>query len=309
MIGSGSSSAPRATSSSTTDSRRCRVRRRLTWLDVFTSRPLAGNQLAVVHDADGLDDATMLAFARETRLSETTFVQSPTVAAADYRNRIWAMPGEMPFAGHPSLGTAVAEARTRGDTQVRYTQQTHAGLQPVDVRLDGDRAWASMLQEPPAFGTRPGLAGALAAAGLPASAADPRREPQVVSTGLAHLVVSLRDRDVLGRAAPDREAMRALLEPIGAMVLFLAVTDVDARVAHARGFFLDPGGITEDPATGSAAGPLLAYLREREGIEELTVRQGEDMGRPSRIECAWAGDRPRVSGDVVVVADGVVLLG
>ena len=87
----------------------------LTWLDVFTARPLTGNGLAVVHDADGVDDATMLAFARETRLSETTFVQSPTVDGCDYRNRIWMMRGELPFAGHPSLGTAVAVALARGE--------------------------------------------------------------------------------------------------------------------------------------------------------------------------------------------------
>ena len=81
---------------------------------MFTDRPLAGNQLAVVHDADGVDDDTMGAFARETRLSETTFVQSPTKEGADYRNRIWTVAGEVPFAGHPSLGTAVAFAQSQG---------------------------------------------------------------------------------------------------------------------------------------------------------------------------------------------------
>ena len=285
------------------------MRRRLTWLDVFTDVPLAGNQLAVVHDADGLDDATMQAFARETRLSETTFVQTASASGADYRNRIWAAPGEMPFAGHPSLGTAVAVARERGQDKARYVQQTAPGLQPIEVEVDGERARASMLQEPPQFGARPSPADVLAAAGLPIAAADPELEPQVVSTGLAHLVVPLKDVAALRSAVPDRAAMRALLEPFGAVVLYLATVDMGERVARARGFFLDPAGITEDPATGSAAGPLLAYLHERDGTGELTVHQGVEMGRPSRIECAWAGDRPRVSGDVVVVADGDVLLG
>ena len=284
------------------------MRRRLTWLDVFTEVPLAGNQLAVVHDADGLDDATMLAFARETRLSETTFVQSPTAAGADYRNRIFAAPREMPFAGHPSLGTAVAVAWERGQAKARYVQQTHAGLQPVEVQLEGDHARASMLQEPPQLGARPSPAGVLAAAGLPLSAADPQLEPQVVSTGFAHLMVPLKDDGALAAAAPARDAMQALLEPIDAMVLYLAAIDIDAGVARARGFFLAPAGVTEDPATGSAAGPLLAYLRERDGTEELTVHQGVEMGRPSRIDCTWAQDRPRVSGDVVVIADGHVRL-
>src|SRR5215218_8537735 len=240
----------------------------------------------------------MQAFARETRLSETTFVQSRTASGADYRNRIWSMPGEMPFAGHPSLGTAVAVARARGQDKARYVQQTPAGLQPVEVQLDGDRARSSMLQQPPEFGARPSPADVLAAAGL-----------QVVSTGVAHLMVPLKDAAALAGAVPDPHALRALLPPIGAIVLYLAVVDVDDAVARARGFFLDPASVTEDPATGSAAGPLLAYLRERDGMDELTVHQGVEMGRPSRIDCAWADDRPRVSGDVVVVADGDVLLG
>src|SRR5882757_787245 len=86
----------------------------LTWLDVFTSTPMAGNGLAVVHDADDVSDATMLAFAQETKLSETTFVQAGD-SECDYRNRIWMRTGELPLAGHPSLGTAVAVARRRGE--------------------------------------------------------------------------------------------------------------------------------------------------------------------------------------------------
>ena len=284
------------------------MRRRLTWLDVFTDVPLAGNQLAVVHDADGIDDATMLAFARETRLSETTFVQSASGSGADYRNRIWATFGELPFAGHPSLGTAVAVARARGQDKARYVQQTPAGLQPIEVRLDGERARASMLQEPPQYGARPSPAAVLVAAGLPITSADPQLEPQLVSTGIAHVIVPLKDLAALGAAAPDRDAMHALLDPLGAVVLYLAAIDVDAGSARTRGFFLVPTGVTEDPATGSAAGPLLAYLRERDGLDELTVHQGIEMGRPSRIDCAWADDRPRVSGSVVVVAEGDVLL-
>jgi trans-2,3-dihydro-3-hydroxyanthranilate isomerase len=284
------------------------VRRRLTWLDVFTATPLTGNQLAVVHDADGLDDATMLAFARETRLSETTFVQRPTQPGADYRNRIFTMLGEITFAGHPSLGTAVAVARARGEQRARYVQQTTAGLQPVEVELDGDRAHATMLQEPPAFGREPAPADVMAAAGLVAADAHPQLPPQVVSTGEQQLIAPLRDAAALRRAAPSRATLQALLEALGALVLYVADVDVEAGRAHARGFFLDPTGITEDPATGSAAGPLLAYLHERAGATALTIRQGAEIGRPSRIDCAWEDDRPRVSGDVVVIADGDVLL-
>src|SRR5438093_2823691 len=105
-------------------------------LDVFTDRPLQGNGLAVVQDADGLDDDAMQSFARETRLSETSFVQASERDRADYRNRIFTVRQEVPFAGHPSLGTAVAVARARGATEATFVQETGAGLQPVDVRLE-----------------------------------------------------------------------------------------------------------------------------------------------------------------------------
>jgi trans-2,3-dihydro-3-hydroxyanthranilate isomerase len=118
----------------------------------------------------------------------------------------------------------------------------------------------------------------------------------------------VREAGALARIAPVRAALQALLEPLDAVVLYLVAADPQAGTAQARGFFLDPLAFTEDPATGSAAGPLLAYLREREGTTELTVHQGAEIGRPSRIDCVWADDRPRVSGDVVVVADGRVSL-
>lgn len=140
-------------------------------------------------------------------------------------------------------------------------------------------------------------------------AAHPDLPPQVVSTGVPHLLVPLRDAGHLARAAPSRAALRALLEPHGAVVLYLAVVDPAAGSAHARGFFVDPAGVTEDPATGSAAAPLCAYLHARAGLSALTVQQGLELGRPSRIDCALAGDRVRVCGDVVVVAEGRAALG
>src|SRR5215213_2649574 len=140
----------------------------VTWLDVFTSVPLAGNGLCVVHDADDIDDATMQAIARETRLSETTFVQAATQDGAEYRNRIFTTREELPFAGHPSLGTAVAIARARGERDARYVQQTPAGLQPIEVELGDVVARASMLQEPADLGVEVEPARALAPLGLAA---------------------------------------------------------------------------------------------------------------------------------------------
>ena len=282
--------------------------RRSTLLDVFAAGPLEGNALTVVHDADGLDDDTMLRFARETRLSETTFVQTATDPGADYRNRIWTMSGELPFAGHPSLGTAVAVARARGERSARYTQQTPAGLQPVDVERTGeDRARASVVQEPAEFGAEVDAGAALAAAGLPAEVAHAELPAQFVSTGVAQLIVPVRAAGDLRELRPDWPAVEDALGPGAGVVLYLAAPDPDAATAHARGLFPGGGG-TENPATGSAAGPLMAYLHQRAGARKLRITQGVEMGRPSVLDCAVVNDRVRVGGEVVVLMDGRLLL-
>ena len=284
--------------------------RRLTWLDVFTARPLTGNALAVVHDADGVDDATMLAFARETQLSETTFVQRATDDGATYRNRIWTMAREVPFAGHPSLGTAVAVALERGQHEAEYVQQTPAGLQPVRLALrDNGVARASMLQEPAAFGPELDPVDVLGAAGIAKSAAMPELPPQVVSGGVPQVIAPVRDDAALAQPAPNRHALRALLHAHDALTLYLASWDATSGTARARALWAEGDEVGEDPATGSAAGPLMAYLHARAGADAVTVDQGVEMGRPSRLECAVDGDRVRVAGDVVVVAQGTVRLG
>ena len=286
------------------------VARRLTWLDVFTDRPMAGNGLAVVHDADALGDEVMQAFARETRLSETTFVQSPSDEGVDYRNRIWTLAGEMRFAGHPSLGTAVAVAAARRSESARLVQQTPAGRQPVHVEqaAGAQRLWrASMLQEPAGFGERLEAPPLLAAVGLPPQAAHPALPFQLVSTGTAHVMAPLRGPEALAAVRPDPVALRARLAP--QTVLYLCAVDPDAGTARARGVMLDhEGAAFEDPATGGAAGPLLAYLHAATGLERLTIAQGAEMGRPSTLRCEVAGERVRVGGDVVVLAQGRVWL-
>jgi trans-2,3-dihydro-3-hydroxyanthranilate isomerase len=284
---------------------------RYTLLDVFTARPLEGNGLAVVHGADELDEPTMLALARETRLSETTFVQRAHVAGADYRNRIWTVERELPFAGHPSLGTAVAVARAEhagaAGSTARYVQQTGVGLQPIDVRLDGPTtAHASMLQEPAQHGSELPRAEAARAIGLTPEHADRALPPQLVASGLTQLIVPLRDLDALARARPDWPAVEQLLAAHGATVLYAAVCDPAAAHARTRAFV--SAAVGEDPATGSAAGPLCAYLAARADCRAVTIEQGIELGRPSRLEAQMQGDRPRVGGDVVVVADGTLHL-
>jgi trans-2,3-dihydro-3-hydroxyanthranilate isomerase len=251
----------------------------------------------------------MRRMARETRLSETAFVQSPTAEGADYRNRIFTIAGEMPFAGHPSLGAALAVARLRGETTARYVQQTGAGLQPIEVELaaDGRGGRASMLQEPALFGDEVDRAKTMAAVGLPVDDAHPELPPQVVSTGIPHLMAPVALEAALGRAAPDDAAIAALLDSTGTTVLYVTCPGGPDGVALARGFTpVVEGG--EDPATGSAAGPLCAYLAQRTGVTRLTIDQGAEMGRPSRIDAAIEGDRVRVGGEVVVVVEGTVTL-
>ena len=261
----------------------------------------------MVHDADGLDEATMLGLARETRLSETAFVQAPSAAGADYRNRIFMTSGEIPFAGHPSLGAAVAVARRRGLATARLHQQTGAGVQPVEVEVEGSLASASMLQEPAERGPELDAARVLAAVGLDASDAAAGLPPQVVSTGLPQVIAPVGDAAALERAVPDHGAIDALLRPLAARCLYLTWVDPGGG-ARARSFLRSVAEGGEDPATGSAAGPLLAYLAERLGHDRVEILQGVEMGRPSRLWAAAEGDRVRVGGAVVAVIDGTLRL-
>ena len=277
-----------------------------TLLDVFTDRPLTGNGLAVVQDADGLPDATMHAFARETRLSETSFVLGAE-GAADYRHRIFTMGGEIPFAGHPSLGAAVAVARARGEDRARYVQRTQPGEQAVDVELDGLRASASMLQEQPEYGPELDPDDVLGLVGLDGSEADPALPCQVVATGVPQVLACVRDASALRRVLPAYDRIGRLLAEHGAITLYLAAVDPEAGAARARSF-MRSAEMGEDPATGSAVGPLCAHVVARIGTQRLVVSQGVEMGRPSRLVAEVDGDRVRVGGDVVVLAEGVVHL-
>lgn len=283
------------------------MHRPITWLDVFTSKPLTGNALCVLHDADDVSDSTMLAFARETRLSETTFIQRPTVDGADYRNRIFSPPGELPFAGHPSLGTAVAYARRRGERSARYVQQTRAGLQPIEVEVAGITARASMIQRPAEYGVTPDPERVASALGLRAADLVAEMPPQVVSTGVPHLLAPLRDSALLPRLAIRAGELGALLDELGAIVVYLAAIRDDGRV-RARSFYLDRGLVVEDPATGSAVGPLVALL-DRAGVaSKIEVDQGIEMARPSQLLAEVAPDGVRVGGDAVIIADATLLI-
>jgi trans-2,3-dihydro-3-hydroxyanthranilate isomerase len=276
-----------------------------TLLDVFTDRPLTGNALAVVHDADGVSDALMHAFARETRLSETSFVQSAD--GADYRHRVFTMAGEIAFAGHPSLGTAVAVARARGESKATYVQRTQPGDQAIDVELDGLHASVSMLQEPPTFGPELDPDDVLGLVGLDGAEADPALPCQVVSTGVPQVIACVREAAALRNVLPDYDRIGRLLVQHDAITLYLAAVDLEAGTARARSF-MRTAEMGEDPATGSSVGPLCAHVAARTGVRRLEVEQGVEIGRPSRLVAQVEGDTVRVGGDVVVLAEGTVHL-
>jgi trans-2,3-dihydro-3-hydroxyanthranilate isomerase len=276
-------------------------------VDVFTDRPLAGNQLCVVPDPDvvrGLNTDMMQSVAREIGFSETTFVTS--AGESRYSMRIFTPGMELPFAGHPTLGTAfvlVSEGRVASPV----TQEVAAGEFRVEVDPAGRSA--RMRQRPPQFG--PPLedpSDVAVAAGLRREELHTELRPAVVSTGLPHLIVPAADIRAVARARPDEAALGEVLRRAGADGFYLFALVAEGR-AKARMFAPDVG-VSEDPATGSAAGPLGAYLA-REGrlaSGRLTISQGEEVGRPSTllVDVAPDGDTWQVwvSGGVQLVGEG-----
>jgi trans-2,3-dihydro-3-hydroxyanthranilate isomerase len=247
-------------------------------VDVFTDRPLAGNQLCVVPGPISLPDADMQAIAQEMGFSETTFV---TEASGDrYAMRIFTPGVELPFAGHPSLGTAfvlVSEGRVSSPA----TQVVAAGEVPMSVDLEARTA--RMGQFSPRFKDEVNRPQELAEAiGLSVEDLHPDLPAQVVWTGLDVLVVPARDADAVARAAPYPPGLTALVESVGTDGLYLVALDGDQ--VHAR-LFASGIGVDEDAATGSAAGPCGAYFVERQVLPagRVRIRQGIEIGRPSTL--------------------------
>ncbi len=273
-------------------------------VDVFCERPLEGNQLCVVPEPGALDDATMQALAREIGFSETTFV---TEAGGDrYAMRIFTPGQELPFAGHPTLGTAFVLA-SEGRITSPATQVVGAGEYPVEVDLAAGRA--RMQQLPPIFGDvfqDRGLAAR--AAGLEPGDLRDDVPMQLVSTGLAHLMVPVRDLETLRRAARVEALVGEVCRATDGESMYLFAETSEGVTAR---MFDWEHGIGEDPATGSAAGPLGAYLARYALVGmpgAVRIRQGERVGRPSllEVEVVAEGDswRVDVEGGVAIVGEG-----
>jgi trans-2,3-dihydro-3-hydroxyanthranilate isomerase len=275
-------------------------------LDVFTTTPYAGNPLAVVHGGDWLSTEQMQAIAAEFGLSETTFPLPPTQPGADYRLRIFTPVRELPFAGHPSVGSAWLLARDGLIRTGDVVQECGAGLLPVQV----DEHGAQVTGGAPEVG--PDLDGeALAAAvGLEPEDLDPGIPAGVAGAGNTFAFLPVR-ADALARTAPDAAAISGATEGhIGVTVVAFDKAEWRARVR----MFAPASGVPEDPATGSAAVALGVFLVGRgvlaaEGQSGFLITQGVEMGRPSELAVVvqardGAAVETKVRGSAVAVAKG-----
>ena len=284
-------------------------------LDVFTNSRFEGNPLAVFTDGDSLSNDQMQAIAREMNLAETVFVQKPTDERALARLRIFTTREELKLAGHPVVGTwfllaelGVVPAQEGG---VHVMQETGAGVLPVEIRFkDGRPQRVTMTQTEAAFRPVKFKKAALAKSlGLSLKDLDPHLDPECVSTGIFNLMVPLRNRAALGKIVMNMFELRKLLGKKATMAYCFALGG-NGKVCS-RGML--PWEIYEDPATGSAAGSLGAYLVKHGKLaagHTLSILQGEEMGRPSHIEVevTQTGKKlvPRVSGAAVQVFAGTI---
>jgi trans-2,3-dihydro-3-hydroxyanthranilate isomerase len=278
-------------------------------VDVFSDRPLAGNPLAVVPDADHLDEAVLPRIAKEFNQSETTFLVAPTMPGADHRLRSFTPGGVEVFgAGHNALGAWWwLSDNGRLDRPGVWHQQLGDVVLPVEVGPDR----IAMRQEPARYGSTVEAAPLAAALGVDDLGAPPKLPvAQVVETGAGHLMVGVRDRATVDSVSPDTAALRALLVAAGGEGCYVYSLDpIEAgTTAYAR-FFNPVAGITEDPATGTAAGPL-ACLLNKHGLagDTVAITQGHLIGRPSRLEVRLDGVTPVLSGGATISATGTLHL-
>src|SRR5438128_396583 len=290
--------------------------------DVFTDHLFGGNQLAVFLDGRGLDAPTMQAIAKEMNFSETTFVLPPEKHGTDVRMRIFTPGDELPMAGHPTIGSTFALARSGviGPDTRRFVFGLGIGPTPVSLTWKNkELTFAWMTQRPPVFGEAiSDRGGAAAALGLPPATITSTGLPvQVVSCGVPFLFVPLATRRAVDSAAVDRAALTAFLRSAGGgahgVFLFSPERGRDTATVYSRMFAPDLG-VAEDPATGGASGPLGCYLvRHRvvkpEKAGAMVSLQGVKMGRPSQIHISIGMhgsdiSTVRVGGESVLAGEG-----
>lgn len=296
------------------------MRRRFVTLDVFTERRFAGNPLAVVLDPAGLDTATMQAIAREFNYPETVFVLPPREPAHRAALRIFTPAAELPFAGHPTVGTAVLLGRVGGGAACEFVVEE--GIGPVRCRtamVDADRGRAAfdLPRLPAEAGHAPAPDAIAAALGLaPGDLGFGEFAPAAWSAGNPMCFVPVRSLAAIARARPDAARFDQTFAIGGRAIAYLFCGEVGEPVHdfHARMFA--PGlGVPEDPATGSAAAAFAGLLatqgRYADGQHRVAIEQGYEMGRPSLMELAFtlrggALASVSVGGGAVVVTEGTI---
>ncbi|HEX2443760.1 MAG TPA: PhzF family phenazine biosynthesis protein [Vicinamibacterales bacterium] len=291
-------------------------------LDVFTDTPFEGNQLAVFPDGRGLEPTTMQSIAREMNYSESTFIL-PAENRGDVRMRIFTPYSELPMAGHPTVGSTFALAHTGKIARGRDEFVFELGVGPTPVELEWDGpvlSFAWMTQQRPQFGRSPSDLAALAGAlGVEASDLADGPPPQEVSCGVPFFFARLATRRAVDAAEADRRRLISFFERHGLPELPTFIFTTEAGTPEATCYsrmFAGGFGITEDPATGGASGPLGCYLVHHgvltpEQGRSLVSLQGRKMGRPSWIHIeigttAGAINRVRVGGRSVLVGEGTL---
>lgn len=274
-------------------------------VDVFTDRPLAGNQLAVFEEAAAIPEPLLQRLAREINYSETVFLY-PAEAGGDARMRIFTPMNEIPFAGHPTLGTAILVANRLGKDDV--VLETGRGLVPVSVdRGNGRAARGAMRQPIPTITLVPHPEALLAAFGVERS----ELPVTLYDNGLPHVYVMLERLEQVTALRPDGAALVAVTHDLGFPTIGLNVFSGKCLSWKTR-MFAPADGVFEDPATGSAAGPLALHLA-RHGLipwdTEITIAQGAEVGRPSQLLARVSKvndtiERIEVSGYAVPVGGG-----
>jgi trans-2,3-dihydro-3-hydroxyanthranilate isomerase len=300
------------------------MQRRYVTVDVFTDRAFGGNPLAVVLDASGLSTDQMQAIATEFNYSETTFVLPPREAGHDAEVRIFTVTAEIPFAGHPNVGTAFVLASRAGRAPERLKLEEKAGLVQVEILQQEGRVTGAELTAPQPLKRTTEFSREKVAACISLSAGDIKTDhhaPHIVSVGMPFLVMELASREALRKAKPDAAAFADALPCDGAFAIYFYTRDVPANEApldlQARMFFPGTSGLIEDPATGSATVAIAALLADldptKDGELKLRIGQGFDMGRPSvlltrAVKKSGKIISAHVGGGCVVMMEGTFAL-
>ncbi|MDF7648578.1 PhzF family phenazine biosynthesis protein [Erwiniaceae bacterium L1_54_3] len=273
-------------------------------VDVFTSSAFKGNPLAVIMEAQGLSDAQLAAIARWTNLSETTFVLPPQDAAADYRVRIFTTEGELPFAGHPTLGTAHAllEAGWPIKTPGKIVQECGVGL--VDVRISEDGALAFAAPEV----TLTPFEDALMSSALNSDAFDASQMPTIVDMGIRWLLIPMRSTQAVLEVKANAADLLRLQKhaDVNGTAIFGPLPDDCAEQYEVRALLVENGSLTEDPVTGSANACLARYFAAQGKTQDYRARQGSAIHREGRIQVSFSGETIWIGGQTVTVIDGTI---